>query len=197
MICVSFWDLRRCCLAAATWMRCHASQPIMAGSTRVVSSPLPETSLLARSCNKAERERYFVFGESLLSRFSRSSTTLTRDGVVPVASSKGRPNRTLTISRSSIVWCESAPRSDPTRISDFRDLACRSASAPQADAQYDRRSRVMLAEERALTSGALSKMARSWLLAMSLQTPSMTGAAGDCCVEGRRRVTHRAEAACG
>src|ERR1700674_1981378 len=27
---------------------------------------------------------------------------------------------------------------------------------------YDRRSRVMLAEERALTSGALSKMARSW-----------------------------------
>ena len=23
------------------------------------------------------------------------------------------------------------------------------------------------------------------------------GAAGDCCVEGRRRVTHRAEAACG
>jgi hypothetical protein len=45
-------------------MRCHASQPIMAGSTRVVSSPLSETSLLARSCNKAERERYFVFGES-------------------------------------------------------------------------------------------------------------------------------------
>src|ERR1019366_3011023 len=32
---------------------------------------------------------------------------------------------------------------------------------------------------------------------MSLQTPSMTGAAGDCCVEGRRRVTHRAEAARG
>src|SRR5664280_3484977 len=32
---------------------------------------------------------------------------------------------------------------------------------------------------------------------MSLQTPSRTGAAGDCCVEGRRRVTHRAEAACG
>src|SRR6185503_7422959 len=31
---------------------------------------------------------------------------------------------------------------------------------------------------------------------MSLQTPSMTGAAGDCCVEGRRRVTHRTEAAC-
>src|ERR1700688_630373 len=30
---------------------------------------------------------------------------------------------------------------------------------------YDRRSRVMLAEERALTSGALSKMARSWRLA--------------------------------
>src|SRR5882757_7198295 len=53
-------------------MRCHASQRIMAGSTRVVSSPLPETSLLARSCNKAERERYFVFGESLPSRFSRS-----------------------------------------------------------------------------------------------------------------------------
>jgi hypothetical protein len=111
-------------------MRCHVSQPILAGSTRVVSSPLPETSLLARSCNKAERERYFVFGESLRSRFSRSSTTLTRDGKVPVASSKGRPNRTLTISRSSIVWCESAPRSDPTRISDFRDLACRSASDP-------------------------------------------------------------------
>jgi hypothetical protein len=37
----------------------------MAGSTRGVSSPLPETSLLARSCNKAERERYFVLGESL------------------------------------------------------------------------------------------------------------------------------------
>ena len=110
MICVSFWALRRCCLAAATWMRCHASQPIMAGSTRVVSSPLPETSLLARSCNKAERERYFVFGESLRSRYSRSSTTLMRDGKVPVASSKGRPNRTLTISRSSIVWCESMPR---------------------------------------------------------------------------------------
>jgi hypothetical protein len=34
-------------------------------------------------------------------------------------------------------------------------------------------------------------------LAMSLQTPSMTGAAGDCCVEGRRRVTRRAEAARG
>jgi hypothetical protein len=32
---------------------------------------------------------------------------------------------------------------------------------------------------------------------MSLQTPSMTGAAGDCCVEGRRRVTHGADAACG
>src|ERR1035437_1363524 len=62
---------------------------------------------------------------------------------------------------------------------------------------YDRRSRVMLAEERALTSGALSKMARSWGLAMSLQTPSKTGAAGDCCVEVKRRVTHRAEAACG
>jgi hypothetical protein len=31
--------------------------------TRVVSSPPPETNLLARSCNKAERERYFVFGE--------------------------------------------------------------------------------------------------------------------------------------
>jgi hypothetical protein len=30
----------------------------------VVSSPLPETSLLARSSNKAERERYFAFGES-------------------------------------------------------------------------------------------------------------------------------------
>jgi hypothetical protein len=68
-------------------MRCHASQPIMAGSTRVVSSPLPEPSLLARSCNKAERERFFVFGESLPSRFSRSSTTLMRDGKVPVASS--------------------------------------------------------------------------------------------------------------
>jgi hypothetical protein len=112
-------------------MRCHASQRIMAGSTRVVSSPLPETSLLARSCNKAERERYFVFGESLPSRFSRSSTTLTRDGKVPVATSKGRPNRTLTISLDSIVWCESAPRSDPNRISDIRDLACRSASDPQ------------------------------------------------------------------
>src|ERR1019366_8742475 len=35
---------------------------------------------------------------------------------------------------------------------------------------YDRRSRVMLAEERALTSGALSKMARSWGLGMSLAT---------------------------
>src|SRR5450830_1478084 len=32
---------------------------------------------------------------------------------------------------------------------------------------------------------------------MSLKTPSKTGAAGDCCVEGRRRVAHRAEAACG
>jgi hypothetical protein len=31
----------------------------------------------------------------------------------------------------------------------------------------------------------------------SLETPSMTGAAGDCCVEVRRRVTHRTEAACG
>ena len=31
----------------------------------------------------------------------------------------------------------------------------------------------------------------------SLKTPSTTGAAGDCCVEGRRRVTHRAEAARG
>ena len=81
-------DLRRCCLAAATRMRCRASQPIMAGSTRVVSSPPPETSLLARSCNKAERERYFVFGEPLPSRFSRSSTTLK----VPVPSSKRRPN---------------------------------------------------------------------------------------------------------
>jgi hypothetical protein len=46
-------------------MRCRASQPIMAGSTRAVSSPPPETSLLARSCSKAECERYFVFGESL------------------------------------------------------------------------------------------------------------------------------------
>src|SRR5258705_12203787 len=73
----------------------------MAGSTRVVSPPLPETSLLARSCNKVERERYFVFGESLPSRFSRSSTTLMRDGKVSVVSSKGRPNRTVTISRSS------------------------------------------------------------------------------------------------
>jgi hypothetical protein len=75
-----------------------------------------------------------VFGESLPSRFSRSSTTLMRDGKVPVASSKGRPNRTLMICRSSIVWCESARRSDPTRISDVRDLACRSAS-DHADAQ--------------------------------------------------------------
>ena len=32
---------------------------------------------------------------------------------------------------------------------------------------------------------------------MSLQTPSKTGAVRDCCVEGRRRVTHRAEAARG
>jgi hypothetical protein len=46
----------------------------MVGSTRVVSSPLPETSLLARSCNKAERERYFVFGESLPSRFSAKAS---------------------------------------------------------------------------------------------------------------------------
>jgi hypothetical protein len=69
----------------------NASQPIVAGSTRVVSSPPPDTSLLARSCNKAEHERYFVFGESLPSRFSRSSTTLMREGKVPVASSKGRP----------------------------------------------------------------------------------------------------------
>src|SRR5712672_950781 len=53
-------------------MRCHASQPIMAGSMRcsedfrrlkIEPSCPPETSLLARSCNKAERERYFVFGE--------------------------------------------------------------------------------------------------------------------------------------
>jgi len=51
----------------------------------------------------------------------------------------------------------------------------------------------MPAEERALTSGELSKMARSWWLALSLKTPSRTGAAGDCCVEGRRRVTYRAE----
>jgi hypothetical protein len=36
----------------------------MAGSTRVVSLPLKETGLLGRFCNKAERERYFVFGES-------------------------------------------------------------------------------------------------------------------------------------
>jgi hypothetical protein len=55
------------------------------GSTRVVSSPPPETSLLARSCNKAERERYFVFGEPLP---PASSTTLK----APVASSKRRPN---------------------------------------------------------------------------------------------------------
>ena len=34
-------------------------------------------------------------------------------------------------------------------------------------------------------------------MAISLKTPSTTGAAGDCCVEGRRRVAHRAEAACG
>jgi hypothetical protein len=46
-------------------MRYHVSQPIVVGSRRVVSSPLPETSLLARSSSKAERERYFVFGESL------------------------------------------------------------------------------------------------------------------------------------
>jgi hypothetical protein len=46
-------------------MRCRASQPIMARSTRAVSSPPPETSLLARACSKAERERCFVFGESL------------------------------------------------------------------------------------------------------------------------------------
>ncbi len=32
---------------------------------------------------------------------------------------------------------------------------------------------------------------------MSLQIPSVTGAAGDCCVAGRRRVTRRTEAACG
>src|SRR5712691_6571054 len=32
---------------------------------------------------------------------------------------------------------------------------------------------------------------------MRLQTPSKTGAVQDCCVEGRRRVTHRAEAARG
>jgi hypothetical protein len=31
----------------------------------VVSSPPPAIGLLARSCNKAERERYFVFGEPL------------------------------------------------------------------------------------------------------------------------------------
>jgi hypothetical protein len=36
---------------------------------------------LARALlQQTERERYFVFGESLPSRFSRSSTTLTRDG---------------------------------------------------------------------------------------------------------------------
>ena len=34
-------------------------------------------------------------------------------------------------------------------------------------------------------------------MAMSLRTPSKTGAVRDCCVEGRRRVTHRAEAARG
>src|SRR5258708_40274974 len=32
---------------------------------------------------------------------------------------------------------------------------------------------------------------------MGLRTPSKTGAVRDCCVEGRRRVTHRADAACG
>ena len=32
---------------------------------------------------------------------------------------------------------------------------------------------------------------------MSLQTPSTTGAVGDCCVEGRRIVTRRVEAARG
>jgi hypothetical protein len=37
----------------------------MAGSTRAASSLPPETTLLARSCSKAERERYFVFSESL------------------------------------------------------------------------------------------------------------------------------------
>jgi hypothetical protein len=41
----------------------------MAGSTRVVSSRLPETSLLAHSCNKAVRERYFVFGENAMRSF--------------------------------------------------------------------------------------------------------------------------------
>src|ERR1700722_17545429 len=92
MICVSFWDLRRCCPTAATWMRCHASQPITAGSTRVVSSPLPETSLLARSCNKAERERYSVFGESLPSRFSRSSTCVCRklDSAILMVKAEGQ-----------------------------------------------------------------------------------------------------------
>src|SRR5882672_2234199 len=32
---------------------------------------------------------------------------------------------------------------------------------------------------------------------MSLRTPSKTGAVGDCCVEGRRRDTYCANAACG
>ena len=43
---------------------------IMAGSTRLVTSPPADTSLLARCCNKAERERYFVFGESRPAGFS-------------------------------------------------------------------------------------------------------------------------------
>jgi hypothetical protein len=51
-------------------MRCHASQLIVAGSTRVVNSPPPETSLHARFWNKAERERYFVFGEAFACRLS-------------------------------------------------------------------------------------------------------------------------------
>ena len=33
--------------------------------------------MLARSCNKAERERYFVFGESFPSRFSRFEIDVT------------------------------------------------------------------------------------------------------------------------
>ena len=52
----------------------------------------------------------------------------------------------------------------------------------------------MPVEGRTLTSGVLSKMAR---LAMSLRTPSMTGAVRGCCVEGRRRAGHRADSARG
>jgi hypothetical protein len=53
----------------------HASQRIMAGSTRVVSSPPPEISSLARSWNKAEREQYFVFSEFGVPFYGRSGQT--------------------------------------------------------------------------------------------------------------------------